>query len=67
MFSADWHQMRDEVRESLRSSKHTGIERAIDEQVLTKPSVTLSMIYLVVAFGASWVVLLIYEALKIFG
>ena len=60
LFSADWAEIRDDVRQSLQASGHTGIERAIDRQIMSKPSVTLSMFYLVLAFALAWVGLIVY-------
>ncbi|SFD33904.1 RipA family octameric membrane protein [Paracidovorax konjaci] len=65
LFSADWRAIRNEVRESLQANRHVGIERAIDEQIMSKPSVTLSMFYLVIAFGSTWLGLIVYGLIRV--
>ena len=64
LFSAKWQEIRDDVRESLQANRHTGLERIIDDQIMTKPSVTLSMFYLVISFGIAWIGLIVHGLLK---
>ncbi|MDN7917989.1 hypothetical protein [Burkholderia gladioli] len=61
LFSGDWQDIQDEVRHSLSSSQHSLFEKFIDKQILTKPSVTQSMIYLVIVFFFGWLILLLTQ------
>lgn len=61
LFSGDWQDIQDEVRYSLSSSQHSLFEKFIDRQILTKPSVTQSMIYLVIIFFFGWLILLLTQ------
>lgn len=61
LFSGRWQDIQKEVEESLSMSQHSLLERIIDRQILRKPSVTQSMIYLVVIFFVSWLMLLVVQ------
>jgi hypothetical protein len=61
LFSGRWQDIQKEVEDSLSSSQHSLLERIIDRQILTKPSVTQSMIYLVIIFFISWLILLLMQ------
>ena len=61
LFSGHWQNIQNEVRHSLSSSQHSLFEKFIDRQILTKPSVTQSMIYLVIIFFFGWLILLLTQ------
>ncbi|WP_454743985.1 RipA family octameric membrane protein [Cupriavidus necator] len=61
LFSGRWQDIQKEVEDSLSRSQHSFLERIIDRQILSKPSVTQSMIYLVVIFFVSWLILLLAQ------
>lgn len=61
LFSTPWPDIHKEVKDSLSSANHSLFERIIDDQILKKPSVTQSMVYLVLTFIAGWVLVLLYQ------
>jgi hypothetical protein len=63
LFSTKWPDVRKEVETSLANSNHRIFERLIDKQVLTKPSVTQSMFYLVWVFLIGWFLLFIHHTI----
>lgn len=64
LFSTPWQDIRKDVKASLASANHSLFEQIIDDQILKKPSVTQSMVYLVLIFTAAWVVLSLYQFYK---
>lgn len=58
LFSMSILKAESEVRKSL---KHDGLYGVLDKHILRKPSVTLAMMYLVIAFVTSWALLLVYR------
>jgi threonine/homoserine/homoserine lactone efflux protein len=61
LFTPDWHTIRKEVATSLHNPHHTVFESIIAAQILTKPSVTQAMMYLVLTFCLSWIGVFIYQ------
>ena len=62
LFSPPWRKVKEEVRDSLASTNHNPLERFIDRQILTKPSVTQAMFYLVWIFMAGWFLLFLHHS-----
>lgn len=65
LFSTPWQDIREDVRASLASANHSLFEQIIDNQILKKPSVTQSMVYLVLVFTASWILVSLYQFYKL--
>ncbi len=65
LFSSYLEHVRDRVKESLKWSQHHGFARWVDDLVLTKPSVTLSMMVLVLTFMGAWSGLIVYQLFRI--
>lgn len=65
LFSTPWQDIRKDVKDSLGSANHSLFEQVIDNQILKKPSVTQSMVYLVLIFTASWVLVFLYQLYKL--
>lgn len=61
LFSAKWPEIHRDVKTSLESANHSIFEQLIDRQILRKPSVTQSMIYLVLMFTVSWALVFLYQ------
>jgi hypothetical protein len=65
LFSTPWRDIRTDVKSSLGSANHSLFEQVIDNQILMKPSVTQSMVYLVLIFIAAWVLVFLYQFYKL--
>lgn len=61
LFTADWKKIRNEVSNSLYKPFQTVFESIIAIQILTKPSVTQAMMYLVLTFCLSWLGVFMYQ------
>jgi hypothetical protein len=61
LFSTPWKAIHKNVKNSLESANHSLFEQIIDNQILKKPSVTQSMVYLVLMFTVSWIFVVLYE------
>lgn len=61
LFSAPWQDIYKDVKTSLQSANHSLFEQIIDDQILKKPSVTQSMVYLVLVFTATWIMVSLYQ------
>lgn len=61
LFSASWQEIQSDVATSLAATPRSRFEQFIGQQILKKPSVTQSMIYLVLTFIASWVLVFLYQ------
>jgi hypothetical protein len=64
LFSTSWREIRKDVKNSLESANHSLFEQIIDNQILKKPSVTQSMVYLVLIFIFSWLLIFFYQFYK---
>jgi hypothetical protein len=67
LFSAPFEDVKESVKTSVNWSEHRGFARWIDDLVLTKPSVTLSMMVLVLTFAGAWGCLALYQSFKLIG
>lgn len=65
LFTTNWKKIRDEVAVSLHKSERSLWESMIASQILTKPSVTQAMMYLVLMFCMSWMGVFLYEIYKL--
>lgn len=61
LFTADWEKIKREVSGSLHKENHTAFESIVANQILTKPSVTQAMMYLVLTFALSWLCVFLYQ------
>lgn len=61
LFSADSVDVKRLVKESLDRGRHTGLYGLLDMLIVAKPSVTSAMMYLVLSFLTSWILLLGYR------
>lgn len=60
LFCQKTSEVKEEVRKYLQQEEHTGVAKRVDEEILKKPSVTLSMIALALLFVVSWAVLFLF-------
>jgi hypothetical protein len=58
LFSATWETVQDDVRQSLEFRKRGKVHHVYSRMILLKPSVTLMMTLLSVAFVLFWIVVL---------
>lgn len=61
LFSLEPADAQNLIENSLEESGHSGVYHLLDAYIVSKPSVTLAMMYLVITFLASWVLLLGYR------
>jgi hypothetical protein len=69
LFTSSWDESRDAVTRSMGVNdpevKHSIFDAIVASQILSKPSVTQSMIYLVLTFCLSWVGIFLYQLYQI--
>jgi hypothetical protein len=65
LFSADWPTIRDDVRKSLASSRHSVFRKPFDALVLKKPSVTFLMVLLSFLFILGWTILFVLKFINL--
>jgi hypothetical protein len=67
LFGTSWPRIRREVAASLHNKehKHTVLESIVAAHILTKPSVTQAMMYLVLTFCAGWVGVFMYQVYQL--
>lgn len=61
LFSSDWTEIHKDVTDSIEFSKHSWLRKSFDWLVLAKPSVSLMMELLSLAFIVLWIVLVSME------
>ena len=66
LFSLEPDQARKLVSASLKKGNHTGLYKMLDELIVEKPSVSAAMMYLVLTFLVSWLLLLCYRLFTAF-
>jgi hypothetical protein len=61
LFTSTWQESHGYVARSMGTKPRSVFESIVAAQVLSKPSVTLSMMYLVLAFCAGWIGIFLYQ------
>jgi hypothetical protein len=64
-FAADWETIREDVRSSLRNSRHSWLQRYLDTRILKKHSVSYQMIRLSIAFIGGWALLILVTLIQV--
>ncbi|MEI8667284.1 hypothetical protein P4S65_02385 [Pseudoalteromonas sp. B131b] len=65
LFSSDWGEINNDVKESIRFSDHSGIRKLFDMILLKKPSVSFMMELLSITFIVLWLSLITMEILNL--